>query len=238
MKFLVIPFFFLLWSNSHSVKSYSGKAFDMSSKEFLYQENHQELFKENTQIWITKYTSSDGSVLRKREITINKDSLRPNYKLEDLRTGYIEGSKKISPDTLVIFRRLEKLEKEVLKIDSTYIVDAGLTYFFRKNWSTLLHNKKVYFNFVAPARLDYYKFRVYKNRIYDINKRKVVELILEPSSFILRQFVDPILVSYYLDNKEIVLYKGISNVSNNKGDNYDVLISYLKKDEKIWNVSQ
>lgn len=243
MKLLITSLVLYLLNGNYSTAPavfYSSKAFDSDSKKLVYYENHKEFVNQNNErIWKTNYVNKTGDLLSKRVIELDSDSLRPDYVLQDFRTGYLEGSEKIGNDLLHIFTKDDEnssIERDTIKIDDSFVVDAGLTFFFRKNWDRLLSGEKVRFNFVAPAKLDYFKFRVYKNRIYNFFGKEVMELVLEPSGFILRQFVDSIVISYYLDTKEIASYKGVSNVLDEEGKNYNVLISYLdyKNGADIW----
>ena len=83
-----------------------------------------------------------------------------------------------------------------MEIENPYVIDGGLTYFFRKHWDRLLNGETIEFNFVTPSKLDFYSFRVSKNSIKELGEYKGMEIILEPASFIIRQFVDPIYITY------------------------------------------
>ena len=120
-------------------------------------------------------------------------------------------------------------EEKILELEEPYVIDGGLTYFFIKNWSRLLNNEIVEFNFIAPSKLDYFRFRVSKNAIVDLGNRKGLQLKLEVNSFLLRAFVDPILITYDLENKKILSYKGISNINDDNGKSYSVIIDFTDK---------
>ena len=231
MKYLILTYIAFLFANPGvSNKSYSSSAFDLETKKLIYYEKHNELIIGSKKIWQTNYVSPDEEVLSQRLIVINADSLRPDFELKDYRTGYIEGAEKINDNKIRIYTResfSDELEEDTLSVNNNFIVDAGLTFFFRKNWKKLLNEEMIKFNFIAPSKLDYYGFRVYKNKEYKIDSDEVIDLILEPSSFIIRQFVDPIYISYYRETKKIVRYKGISNVNDPEGSSYRVLINYL-----------
>lgn len=210
--------------------NYSSMAYDLDTKEFLYSEEHSEFNINKSKIWQTNYKNSDGEIITSRTIKLGSDSLRPDYQLEDFRSGYIEGAEKLSGGRLHIYTRESfgnEIERDTIKINDQYIIDAGLTFFFRENWVKLLNNEMLYFYFVAPAKLDYFSFRVYLNKTHKINGTDAVELILEPSSFIIRQFVSPIFISYHMETKKILQYKGISNINDSNGSSYNVLINYL-----------
>lgn len=210
-----------------------SSAFELESGRFIYNELHvEEYIKKNIYRSITEYVDPNGKIISKRIMNFDKDSTKPSFTLEDFQTGYLEGAEVIETGKVkVVFRedKSEKIETKILSIDEPFVIDGGLTYFFRKHWSSLSENKTIEFNFVVPSKLDYFKFRVSNNGIKNISGFTGMELKLEPASFILRQFVDPILITYDLQTKKILLYKGISNVNNDNGKSYSVLIDYTKQ---------
>jgi hypothetical protein len=161
-----------------------------------------------------------------------KDDLtKPKFELKDFRTGYIEGSEVLSNNEVKVYTRKDKeseLEQKVLSPEEPFVIDGGLTYFFIKNWNRLMNNETVEFNFIAPARLDYFRFRVSKNSIINLGARRGLQLKLEINSFILRAFVDPVYITYDLETKKILSYKGISNINNEQGKSYSVQIDYTE----------
>jgi len=219
-------------SNS-SIKTYSSKAFDLKDGKHLYSEFHEEKFSSDKIIEsVTKYKDPKNNILSERVMIFNDDLTKPKFVLKDYRTGYIEGSEILKNNSVRVYTREnfdEQLEERILKVDEPFVIDGGLTYFFRQNWERLLNNETIEFNFIAPARLDYFKFRVSKNSIVNIGGKKGVQLKLEIKSFILRAFVDPILITYALDSKEILNYKGISNINDEKGKSYSVEIDFTLK---------
>lgn len=225
------------FGNSNSdVKTYSSKAFDLKDRKFLYSEFHEEKFNGNkiTES-VTKYKDHKNNVLSERIMTFTDDLTKPKFVLKDFRSGYIEGSELLQNKKVRVFTRESfenQLEEKILKVEEPFVIDGGLTYFFRENWERLLNNETIEFNFIAPAKLDYFKFRVSKNSIVSVGDRKGMQLKLEINSFILRAFVDPILITYALDNKEILSYKGISNVNDENGKSHSVEIDYTIKGDK------
>ncbi|MCX6170231.1 MAG: hypothetical protein NTX65_12870 [Ignavibacteriales bacterium] len=225
------------FGNSNSdVKTYSSKAFDLKDGKFLYSEFHEEKFNgDKITESVTKYKDPKNNLLSERIMTFTDDLTKPKFVLKDLRSGYIEGSELLQNNRVRVYTREsfdDKLEEKVLKVEEPFVIDGGLTYFFRENWERLLNNETIEFNFIAPAKLDYFRFRVSKNSIVSVGNKKGMQLKLEINSFILRAFVDPILITYALDNKEILSYKGISNVNDENGKSHSVEIDFTVKGDK------
>ena len=199
----------------------------------MYSEFHEEKFVgDKIKESITKYKDPNSKILSERIMNFSEDLTKPKFVLKDLRSGYIEGSELLPDRRVRVYAREsfeDKIEEKILKVEEPFVIDGGLTYFFRQNWERLLNGERIEFNFIAPAKLDYFRFRVSKNSIVTVGDRKGMQLKLEINSFILRAFVDPILITYALDNKEILAYKGISNVNDDNGKSHSVEIDFTDR---------
>lgn len=220
----------------YEVKIYSSKAFNLKDGTFLYREYHKEKFNSNkiTES-ITSYKDPENNVFSERIMNYSDDLTKPKYVLKDLRSGYIEGSELLQNNRVRVYTRSsfkDDLEEKVLEVEEPFVIDGGLTYFFRENWQRLLNDETIEFNFIAPAKLDYFRFRVTKNSIVTVGNRKGMQLKLEINSIILRAFVNPILITYSLDNQDILFYKGISNINDENGKSYSVKIDFTDKEDK------
>ena len=212
------------------VKTYTSEARNLENNKIIYKEFHKEKYSGGRiKVSVTKYNDLNNNPISERIMKFNDDLIKPNFILEDLTSGYIEGADVIGENKVKVFTRKDsnsKIEEEVLTVEEPYVIDGGLTYFFIKHWDSLINGQTEEFNFITPSKLDYFRFRVYKDSIVTIGGRKGMQLILEPNSFFIRAFVDPIIIVYALDNKEILYYKGISNVNDENGNSYSVEINF------------
>ena len=236
MKIVLLLVSILLGINKPdtNLKIYTSEAKNLKNNKIIYKEYHEEKYSGGKiEVSITKYKDLNNSVISERVMNFGDDLTKPDFKLEDFTSGYIEGADVIAKNKVKVYTRKDsnsKMEEEILNVEEPYVIDGGLTYFFRKHWDDLINGKTKEFNFIAPSKLDYYKFRVTNNSFVTIGNRKGMQLKLEPNSFILRAFVDPIIIIYALDNKDILYYKGISNVNDKNGKSYSVEINYTEND--------
>ncbi len=235
--FLIFPLitaFTALETPLNNTRIFSSGAYDLKTGSPLYREFHEEKFAGNAIAEsVTKYKDLNNNVIAERQMTFGTDATKPKFILRDFRSGYIEGAEVIADGRVKVFTREnsnEPLEEKILQVNSPFVIDGGLTHFFLRNWEKLMKGETIKFNFITPAKLDYFQFRVSKNGIIDIEGRKGMQVKLEINSFILRAFVDPIYVTYDIENKNILHYKGISNINGPDGKSYSVEINYLDKD--------
>ncbi len=193
-------FFIFLFQGNFEIKeiSFSGSAYDLRTKEYLYTETHRELYENKHLSSSITYTDEKGKVIAKKEIDYREDSLKPTFQLEDMRDGYLEGAK-VRKDTITLISRKNKnslLKEKTLIIPEPIIIDAGLNAFVRKNWDELEKGKTLKFNLAVPNELDYFSFRITKSGEKEIEKKKTIILKVEPSNFIIRALVNPIIIYY------------------------------------------
>lgn len=224
---------FTIWNGPNLTRTFSSGAYDLKSGAPLYREFHEEKFSGNAIAEsVTQYKDLNNNLIAERIMTFGSDATKPKFILRDMRSGYIEGAEVLPDGQVKVFTREnsgEPLENKNLRVPSPYVIDGGLTYFFINNWDRLMNGETIKFNFITPAKLDYFQFRVYKNDIVEMGGRKGMQVKLEINSFILRAFVDPIYVTYDIETKKILHYKGISNINGPDGKSYSVEINYLDK---------
>jgi hypothetical protein len=226
---LSLGFVFQSFAPEATELSYFGSAFDAKTRKMLYTELHEEHTEKGKHIGtITTYKDASGKVIARRKLDFAKDNNTPTFKLEDLRSGYIEGAEMESNNVKVYVRTNfnAPMEEHTLKVPAPCVIDGGFNYFVKKNWDTLLKGNSLTFNFVVPARQDYYKFRVRKVNETTYMGKKAMVVYLEPDNFIIRALVDPIVITYDLSSKRILVYEGISNLASNTGKNYVARLIY------------
>lgn len=233
VRLLIIlgSFLMLSFSSYQNDRKYRGIASDLKQNKEIYSENHVEsYFNGKLNSKTTYYIASESKdTIARRTMNFKNNMYRPDFRLEDFRSGYIEGAEIISNSKVKVFTREsynEELESKIIDIPGDFVVDGGLTNFFRTNWGKLLNGEIIEFYFITPAKLDYFKFRVYSMGKINHNGVDGLKIRLEINNWFLRQLVDPVDIIYSLDNKEILSYRGISNINDNNGKSYKVLIDY------------
>lgn len=230
---LLICFFTgIVRAEDNFVKTYTSEARNLENNKAIYTEFHKEEYSEGKiETSITKYNDLNNNLISERIMEFGEDLIKPDFILKDYKSGYIEGAEVVGSNLIRVFTRTDsssEMEEKFLTVEEPYVIDGGLTYFFIKHWDSLIKGETVEFNFITPSKLDYFSFRVYKDSLTTVGEREGMQLKLEPSSFIIRAFVDSIIIVYALDNKEILYYKGISNINDENGKSYSVIIDYTE----------
>jgi hypothetical protein len=98
-----------------------------------------------------------------------------------------------------------------------------------KNTRRLLGGKSVDFNFVVPSRQDYFRFRAHKIKGSEFNGQ-LAAVIIEMANPLLDLLTEPIIVMYDAQTRKLVEYRGLSNISDSNGSNYEAYITYTLDD--------
>jgi len=225
-----LPFFLIGFTdNNTKINSFAGHAFDLKSNKAIYSEFHEEEFHAGQhKQTLTLYKDPKGKLLAKRKLTFSGSNEHPNYRLDVLKMGYYEGAEVVEGNVKVFNYDVvtRKELSKTLAVTAPYVIDGGLSYFIKKKWTQIMTGKAVSFNFVVPARLDYYRFRVRKISTFEDGGRKAVLVSLEPDHFILRSLIDPIKITYDVASKRIIRYEGISNIPKDGDRNFDAKLVY------------
>lgn len=225
----VLTAIFSAGSISAEIIRFKGEAFDLKSGKFIYSENHEEHWKNGKHMFsVVRYKDPQGNTLAEKKIYFDRHLQRPHYLLKDLRDGYTEGIKYAGGAVRLLSRRNDKeeLKEKTVSIPGPAVYDGGFDYFVRENFDKLLTKKPISFNFAVPIELDYFKFRVVYQKEEVIRDRKAVTFRMEPANIVIRQLVSPIYISYDIEKRRLLRYKGISNVNDSKGKSYKARIEF------------
>jgi len=212
-----------------SNKKYSGFAYDPSSNKTIYTEDFEEVIENGKHVMSsTTVKDASGKIIATRKIDFGKSYVTPNFKLEDLRTGYMEGAT-VSGDSITLYYRdshHSKINQKKMLVPLPYVVDGGFNYFIKQKWDDLMKDEIIPFHMAVAAKLDYFTFRARKEKETIIDGKKSVVIKIELDNFILRCLVDPITLTYECNSKRLLVYEGITNIPGDKGKNYVAKVVY------------
>ena len=210
-------------------RTFVGIATDLNEGRSLYSEEHEESYENGKRLRLTtKYRDESKNVIAARTVDFSRNPFMPDFRLEHYRTGYIEGAEMVKSGLRVYVRKTadQPLREKMLSVPRPTVVDAGFNNFVQSYWDSLMTGTKLYLNFAVPARLESYGFRLYKDGETTVRGRRAVIVKCDVDNFVLRLFLDPIILTYDVESMRLISYEGISNISNDKGDNYFVRIAF------------
>ncbi len=206
-----------------------GYAYDLEDKGLLYSEYHyesinQDLVRQSSVI----YKDSKGEVFAEKKVNFEIRPFLPEFKLMNEATGHLESTAYIKNEYKVRFLEKvnDKLKEKLLNYSEDAISDAGFDNFVMSHWQQIISGEQFTRDFLIPGMLRFFKFRIYQKEIAEEAGEKYRVLVIEPDSFLIRQFTRASRLYYAFDKPELKRFEGISNMRDAEGKNYTVLIKY------------
>lgn len=210
-------------------RTYRGEAVNPREQTAIYAEEHEEVYTsgERTQL-LTTYRDATGKAIANRSVDFSSDKFAPTFRLEDLRTGYLEGAEVVPNGIRLYWRKSsnDPIQEKIANIPSPAVIDAGFNNFVQAHWDSVMTGEKLQMYFGVPFTLDYYRFRLYKDEEVTLNGRNAVVVKCDIDNFILRLFVKPIVLTYDIETRRMMSYEGISNINDDNGKSHFVRILY------------
>jgi hypothetical protein len=212
--------------------AFTGRGLDPETGELLYTEDHEDTLDReggNLIAGRTMFRDPRGTLIAYRTVAYAASPWKPSYHMRDLRDGYEEGVEPLAGGKVRVFRRHERgkpLKEKLLTVPEPSVVDGGVNRFIRDHWTPLTAGRLLAFNFVAPARLDYFVFEVYLDSAVPPAGNRSRTFVVRPANAALRLLVAPIRVTYDAETRRIRAYSGLSNISDARGKNQQVRIVY------------
>lgn len=178
----------------------------------------------------TVYFTPDGTRIQEEDTRYEPTSLRlVEYVKLDHRTGRREEMR--LEDGVVTLRyresRDDDTEEDSVEWEEPMVYGYTVVPFIVKHWDTLQAGEEIEFEFLVPSRQESVGFQVRVIGEDTVDAKRVSVVQMEPSSFIIRQLVDPLKFYISLDAERVLLrYEGRSPVSRADGEPQDLRIEY------------
>ena len=214
---------------SQEVKHVVSHAYDLKTGQYIYSEHHFEHYRGGRHTHsIVEYKTPDR-VLARKTITFISSRTAPDFRLEDLRTGYVEGAQAVPGGTRLYVQkdRNQPLQERVVPIPPPAVIDGGSDYFVRDNFARLSRGERMTIHFGSSYQQDFFRFDIYKTGEGDFKGRKAVFLNVEVSNFLLTRLVDPIKLAYDASTGRLLSFSGVSNVNDESGKSYRARIDFV-----------
>lgn len=234
--FLVAAAMIITQSASAQNVFYRANAYDIKTGERIYSENHSEVWQNGKHSYsVVHYKDTAEKTIVKKIIYFSRSRTATTYKMEDLRTGLVEGVSRAGNGFKLYFKKNknDEMKSAVKTIPAPVVVDGGFDYFVRDNFDTLMAGRTLTGNFTVAHRLDYFPCRILKVKEGTSNGRKTVTFRMEPVNIVIRTLAEPIYITYYTEAKRLFVYQGASNLEGPDGKNYRVRIVFGYSDKLL-----
>lgn len=227
--------------NAETDLSRIGYAYESSTNELLYTENHHEEYKSGL-ISHSKviYKDVQANIFASKTADFSNSQFMPEFSLENMLTGHEEKTRFIEDKYEIIFSESKNKSRKESRISykDNAISDAGFDNFIINNWDEIIAGKKFKRDFLVPSMLDFISFRIYQEAMIDKDDRSLRLINIEPDSFFVRIIAGTLKLYYDSDKPALRIFEGVSNLRDMKGDNYNVVIKYEDVKSQVLSVNK
>lgn len=200
-----------------------GKAY--IQEKLIYTEYHSPTLNSKGlyDVLTTEYLDPQGNKFATIKSEFSKNKYMPDSFFEDFRN---RAKEKIVFDaknnTVYVEKTAFAISKfSNFKVEANAIHGQGFHNYVLNHFDELTNSKKN-ITIVVPNRNDFYRFVIKKNSQDD----KTIQFIIYPNSFLLKQLISPIELTYSINEKKLLRFYGLSNIEDEKGNSQVVEIKY------------
>jgi hypothetical protein len=194
-------------------RKFYGFAFDDATGKYLYTEVHQHIYDGDR--WLSgsvRYFSPDNHLMGEKTLDFSKDPYIPVFRSKFPGERYEEAVANLTPSAIELEKLFEgKQQKVSIDRQPGMVADAGFNCYIVDHLADLSSGKTAQFSFVVAGQLDKYSFRLKKAGDGTLDGHPTLKIKGEPDSF-LRYLVSPLQMTYDLQTKTLVEYRGTSNL--------------------------
>lgn len=229
LLFLLCLLSSVAWSQSATIVGY---AYDVRKGALYYTEAYRNYYDQQgklTQSEVVYHGPDKSTVLATKQLKYEKHPYAPEFTFSNHAAQYEESLQWLDGNT-VLLRTKESGDpwrESRVEIVEPIVADAGFDAFLKDHMTTLLTGTTLNFNFLNPARLDWFRFSAEAVE----HSATTITLRVYPQNTLLRWLVDPILLTYELPSTQegspkLLHYSGLTNLSLAGGSPVEANIFY------------
>ncbi len=212
----------------------TGYAHDLDSDTLIYTETHLETYEDNRIVSDkVTYKNAAGDVIAEKQVDYTENNTMPDFSLTNYVTGHQESASKQTSELTIAFAKNNSEDKKskTIPLPDIGIIDAGFDQFIISNWEALVNEERLVRKMLIPSMRQFIEFRIYQEKIDTEQQRRILKV--EPDSFLFRFLGDPLVLEYDMAQPKLLLFKGTSNMRDEKGKNLQVSISFPIDDYQL-----
>ncbi len=223
----VVVLIFLASTANAEVFKFIGNAKNAKG-EVVYTEKHQVILDKNKIISSeTLYYSNADKLIAELKSDYKTSMFLPEYMFKDLRSGVEHIVVRDGDKLLLKSKENEKADTKtkIIKANDRMVSCQGFHYFIRENLDNFKKNENKDIQLILPGLLDYFTFNISAQDKKNL-EGPIINLKMTVNSWILKMFVSTVDIEYDVIKKQLLKYRGASNILTDDGKTQDVEITY------------
>lgn len=209
-------------------KVLTGRIYANNSKEIIFTFRRTATASNSTVRVLREFARPNGT-LAARERVVYESGRLVCYQLEEPESGaggsaVVQRSPREPQEQRIVFEYTEDKNKKTgsEKLEKDTVINDMVAPFIQAHWSALMSGAAVKFRFVAIARAETVGFKFTKQFETTRQGKPVVVLRMEPTSWIIAQFVEPLRFTVEKEGQHRVLeYAGRTTPRTQRGNKWE-----------------
>ena len=206
-----------------------GRVYDSDSGKPIYIEEHRIVARTGGALLTSRYYGVDESLIGEREVAYEGDRVA-KYTLQQAQLGLQESIERTEQGIRITATKEDGLKTVLVPIDEPerVVIDAGFDDFIVREWNRLASGRTIKFPFASTGQMDVVNLQIKRIDHKDplLADARKLRFEMTVANAFLRLLVTPITIEYYADTKELASYRGISNIKDAQGENFDAYIEF------------
>lgn len=181
------------------------------------------------QEWRVVYRDPGGDIIGRKSMDLSHNRFIPEFRLRVLTSGDTAGIQRSPEGDWRMFER-EGPDGEVVvepfEPRPGMVGDSGIHPFVQSRFERLLAGESVTFDFVLAARQTIADMRIRRIEDTMVDGKRAVRFRVTVDMWLADWFVEDLVLTYDPGNKRLLTYRGISNMQDESGEPYPVLVRY------------
>ncbi len=211
-----------------------GIAIDNRTGAFLYCEIHT---RADESLRIIYYKNSNDKIFAKKTLTGKLDTSTPNVEQVNFTSGEQRAATQTANTYDLRFRQNHqaKVNNVTLELNEIDIIDAGFDVWIKKNWEEL-ESKAIDVRFASPPHQTAFDMKIAKQSNCDDQVGSLPKTAVLPAQptdcFTIKiknrflALLAPSIKLAYSDQRELLIFQGITNLASDEGVPFDATIIY------------
>lgn len=213
---------------------YVGTATLFDTATPVYTESYSEQYNASGNLLQTQvqYRDANGAAIADKQLDYRHHPHAPAFTFINRKTGYREAVTWLEDGRVKLMHAdtdTASAREKILTVPEPAVADAGFNQFVRNHLRRLEQGEKISFNFLNPARLDWFHFTAHGKPL----DAHTLQVTIAPASVVLRWLVEPIRLVYARDSGYLLRYEGLTNISLDGGNTLVARIEYRYAEKAV-----
>ncbi len=203
-----------------------GEARDADSGQVLYREYHYR--QPGSGLGSVEYRSPEQRLLSTKTLDFNHAPWAPAFRQVDFRTGELIFARWQGQTLTMGYRESQRDTLRQEQVDPQQLVaDAGFDSFIRAHWNGLVDDQAQRFEFAIPSRLSTLTLVAQRRDCEESSaEQEAVCFRVKPENWLFAMLADPIDLKYARQDRQLLSFRGLSNITDADGNPQVVTIRY------------